>query len=41
MRRTAWVIGIALILAAWLTEPASAVPDFAQQIGQPCSQERP
>jgi hypothetical protein len=30
-------IGITLILSACLTKPATAVPDFAQQTGQPCA----
>ena len=37
MRPSAWIIGFALILSACLTAPAGAVPDFAQQTGQPCS----
>jgi hypothetical protein len=37
MNRAAWVVAIAAILFACLLEPANAVPDFAQQTGQPCA----
>src|ERR1700686_894778 len=35
--RAIWIIAIAVILVGCLVKPASAVPDFAQQTGQPCS----
>src|SRR5271165_4841768 len=35
--RAAWVVSIALILSSFLMQPAGAVPDFAQQTGQPCA----
>jgi hypothetical protein len=34
--RTSWIIGTALTASACLSRPAGAVPDFAQQTGQPC-----
>jgi hypothetical protein len=37
VRRSAWLIGIAAIISACLSKPANAVPDFAQQTGQPCA----
>jgi hypothetical protein len=37
MRLSGWIIGTAPILSACLIGSANAVPDFAQQTGQPCS----